>query len=300
MKTVVTSCLAAAILLGTSGSLLIAQETDKREAAIRQFSAAFVEAMNQGKFEEVANMFLEAGELIDENGVVYSGREEIKSLLNDFHAKFPTAMMSIDSESIRFVGNLAVDDGTRIVTGDDGATSLIRYTAVLVESDGGWKIASVRDFPDEIPPTPNEMLQDLSWLIGDWINEGSDGRVKMSYQWSEDRNFILGELVFTSEGQTVSKSSQRIAWDPLRGKPRSWIFDSDGGFSEAVWTPTEDGWLLNSSATMPDGVVGSAVLKIAIQDENRFKLSATHRIIGNLVEEDIEFQVVRRPNTKEQ
>lgn len=289
----VVYCLAL-LSLGTSQHQLLSQDADPREAAIRQFSTHLTDALNQGKFDDVAAMFVETGELIDEEGVVHSGREEIKTLLKNFGAKFPKAVMSIDSESIRFVGPLAIDDGIRIITNDDGATSLIRYTAVLVEAEGGWKIASVRDFPDELPATPGELLQDLSWLVGEWINEGSDGRVKMTYQWSEDKNFIVGELVFSSEGHVISKSSQRIGWDPLRGKPRSWLFDSDGGFSEAIWTPIENGWLMNSTAVMPDAVVGSAMLKIKIENENRFTLSGTHRIVGNAVDEDFELQIVRR------
>lgn len=300
MKKLIAILFVTLTLGGTGDGFLLSQDPDPREAAIREFSTKLIEALNQGKIDEVAGMFLETGELIDEEGVVHSGREEIKTLLKNFGEKFPKAKISIESESIRFVGPLAIDDGARLITNDDGATSLIRYTAVLVEADGGWRIASIRDFPDELPATPGEMLRDLSWLIGEWINEGSDGRVKMAYQWSEDKNFILGELVFSSEGNVISKSSQRIGWDPLRGKPRSWLFDSDGGFSEAVWTPIEEGWLLNSTAVMPDAVVGSAILKIAVENENRFTLSGTHRIVGNVVDEDFEFHIVRRPKIEEQ
>ncbi len=43
------------------------------------------------------------------------------------------------------------------------------------------------------------------------------------------------------------KSSQRLGWDPVQQKIRSWTFDADGGFSEGYWTPTENGWIVKST-----------------------------------------------------
>ncbi len=148
-------------------------------------------------------------------------------------------------------------------------------------------------FPRRVPRAPGELLQTLDWMIGEWVNEGVDGRVSIKYQWSEDRNFILGEFVVSSEGQVVAKSSQRIGWDPRTGKPRSWLFDSDGGFSEAEWTPTETGWMLRSAAVLPDGSTGSATVRMEIEDANRFRLAGKDRVIGNQTGEDFELTVVQ-------
>jgi uncharacterized protein (TIGR02246 family) len=276
-----------------------ADETSRRAAELGELSAKLSAALNAGDATGVAELFVEGGELIDEGGVMHRGRAEIQALVAAFAEKFPGATVAIELESVRAVGPLVIEDGARIITAADGNTALIRFTAVLVKTSEGWRIASVRDFPDEFPVAPGEFLQPLEWMVGDWVNEGVDGRVSIKYQWSEDRNFILGEFTVSSEGEVVAKSSQRIGWDPRSGKPRSWLFDSDGGFSEAEWTPTETGWLLRSGAVLPDGNTGSATVRMEIQDTNRFRLSGKDRVVGNQTGEDFELTVVRRANIRE-
>lgn len=274
---------------------VIAQDQDPLEAAIIQVSQSLIESFNAGDAEKVSQLFVEKGELIDEEGTLFSGREEIKQLMSAFFEKFPGATMTLATEAIRQVGTLIIDDGYRTITDANGQTAVIRFTAVLVPTEQGWRIASIRDFPHEELETPGDMLQSLSWLIGDWINEGVDGRVKVSYRWSEDKNFIIGKFTFARDGQTAATSEQRIGWDALQLKPRSWLFDSDGGFAEALWTEIEGGWILKSSAIMPDGQTGSATLKIVPESANRFVLAGSNRIIGHILEEDYELTIVRQP-----
>jgi uncharacterized protein (TIGR02246 family) len=255
-------------------------------------------AFSGGKADEVAAMFLSKGELIDEQGTVYQGQKEIKELLTAFFVKFPGTQMKNEIQSIRVLGTIAIQEGVRVTTATDGTGATIRYTSVLAKTDQGWRIASLRDFRDEpspTPPTPGELLNPLAWLVGDWINEGSDARVKISYKWSEDNNFILGEILVTKSDQVVMKSSQRIGWDALLGAPRSWTFDSDGGFAEATWTQVEDAWIVRSSAVMPDGVTGSAILKITSGESGRFVMSGSNRIIGNAMEQDYQVTIVKLP-----
>jgi uncharacterized protein (TIGR02246 family) len=268
--------------------------------SVQAISSELVDAFNQKDAGRAAALFVENGELIDEDGTVHQGRTEIQNLLALFFERFPETRMSLETESVRMVGPLAIEDGTRILSvsrGDEPpeVTAAIRYTAVLVKSDEGWRLASVRDFNDVLPITSGEMLRPLEWLVGDWVNEGTDGRVKISYRWSEDKNFILGDFAVQREGEVAARSTQRIGWDPLLSKPRSWLFDSDGGFSQATWTPVEDGWILQSSAVLPDGQTGSANIKITPEDESRFVLSGSDRIVGQFQEDDYEIVVVRRP-----
>lgn len=265
------------------------------EESVRQFSAELLKAFNSGELDQVVAMFTENGELIDEQGTVHSGRAEIKMLLEGFFERFPGSTMAVESESVRQAGSVIIDDGVRVITDANGVSSILRYTAVLVKTEVGWKIASLRDFPEESVPTSGELLEPLSWLIGEWVNEGSDGKVQISYRWSDDKNFILGDFVFFRDGQESGKSSQRIAWDPLLAKPRSWLFDSDGGFAEATWTEIESGWVIKSSAVMPDGQTGSATLQMSPESDSRFVLSGRDRVVGNELEEDYEIVVVKRP-----
>jgi ketosteroid isomerase-like protein len=272
-----------------------AQIEDPSLKPIGEVVNKLVTSFNEAKPDAIAAMFVQGGELIDEDGDLHQGSAEIGELLKGFFEKFPGAKMEIQSESMRMVGPVAFDDGTRIISVANGSVSTIRYSAVLVNTPDGWKIASLRDFPDETPATSGEKLQPLAWLIGDWINEGSDGRVKINYRWSEDGNFILGEFEFNREGSTAGKSSQRIAWDSLQGAPRSWLFDSDGGFTEATWHQLEDSWMIRSAAVLPDGLTGSATLKLMPQSESRFVLAGSNRLIGGVLEDDYEITIVKAP-----
>jgi uncharacterized protein (TIGR02246 family) len=270
-------------------------QEDPAAVEIRKDWEKLTSAFSGGKADEVAAMFLAKGELLDEQGTVYQGQKEIKELLTVFFMKFPGTQMKNEIESIRVLGTIAIQEGVRITTAKDGTVATIRYTSVLAKTDQGWRIASLRDFGDESAPTPGELLKPLAWLVGDWINEGADARVKISYKWSEDKNFILGEISVTKSDQVVMNSSQRIGWDALLGTPRSWTFDSDGGFAGATWTQVGDEWIVRSSAVMPDGLTGSAILKITSGENGRFVMTGTNRIIGNVMEEDYQVTIAKQP-----
>jgi uncharacterized protein (TIGR02246 family) len=272
-----------------------AQE-DAAIASVRKSADQLVEAFNAGKADEVARMFLVKGELIDEEGTVYQGQQEIKDLLSAFFNKFSGAKLSVDIESIRLVGPVVIEEGTRTITTKDGMTkSQFRYIAVRAKTDNGWQIASLRDFADDPTPTANESLQPIIWLVGDWVNEGADGKVSISYRWSDDKNFLLGEFEVKSADGTLRKSSQRIGWDPSVGRIRSWLFDSDGGFAEAQWTVVDDGIVIKSSSVNPDGSTSSATMNVTTKDKDRFTIEGTDRVVGDGLEDDFQITVTRRP-----
>ncbi len=264
---------------------------------IQKITLDLTNAFNSAKVDDLAAMFLADGELIDEGGTVYKGTEAIKDLLKKFFAKFPGTQMEIVVDSIRLVGPVAIQEGTRFTSSKDGSNASVRFVSVLSKTDKGWKIASLSDFADEsaADTNPGEFLQPLNWLIGDWINEGTDARVKISYQWSEDNNFIVGDIIVNKNDQSVMTSSQRIGWDPRLNKPRSWTFDSDGGFAESTWTETEEGWVVQSTAVMPDGLTGSANVTITLGENGRYVMSGRNRLVGNSQEPDYDITVVKKP-----
>ena len=275
-----------------------AAQDDGVSAELRAGAAKLIEAFNGGKAKETSAFFLPKGEWIDEEGTVYQGQEQIEGVLKEYFEKFPEAKMALDVESVRLVGPVAIEEGTRTMHGGKtGGEAVIRYIAVYAKTENGWRIASVRDFADDPAPTPHDYLQPLGWLVGDWVNEGSGLVVKISYKWSEDTNFLLGDFHVTSGEEVVMKSTQRIGWDPLAGKVKSWMFDADGGYATADWTQLDEGWVLKSSAVIPDGSTGSATISITASDQSRFTMKGTERIVGNVRDDDFEVTVVRKAPT---
>lgn len=287
----------------TSLSLLLASAAfaaDHPDAAamaeVRESGVRLTTAFNAGSVDDVAAVFLPKGELIDEEGTVYQGPAEIKTLLKAFFEKFPGAKLSTEVELVRIVGPVAIEDGTRTITTQDGSVkSQFRYTAVWAKADKEWQLASFRDFADEPEPTPHDYLQPLAWLVGEWMNEGADGKVAITYRWSEDTNFLLGDYQFNAGGGAPRRSVQRIGWDPAAGRIRSWLFDADGGFSEGHWTVMDDGVVVKSSSVNPDGSTASATMTLIPAGSDRFTITGTDRIVGQTREDDFEITVVRRP-----
>jgi uncharacterized protein (TIGR02246 family) len=290
----------AAFLLaaGSVQSVMGQGKEDPAVAAIRTVAEKSATAFNAGKVDELAATFLPKGELIDEEGTIYQGQQEIKDLFIAFFAKFPGAKLAIDIESIRLIGPVAIEEGIRTITTKDGATkSQLRYIAIRAKTEGNWPIASFRDFTDDPIPSPNDNLQPLAWLVGDWINEGADGKVAISYRWSDDKNFLLGEFQISSLGKPTTKSSQRIGWDPSTGKIRSWLFDADGGFADGKWTMVDDGIVIKFTSVNPDGMTASATMTIIPKDKDRYSIKGTERIVGDSREPDFDITVTRRPPT---
>jgi uncharacterized protein (TIGR02246 family) len=275
----------------------VAAQDDPAIAELQASGEQFVKAFNSGKAAELAGMFLAKGELVDELGNVYQGPKELNELFTKYFEKFPMARLALDIESVRTVGpNLAIEEGTRFIAAGEDARAQLRYTAVRVKGeDGKWQVASIREFTDDPAPTPREQLQPLAWIVGDWVNEGSDAVVKINYKWSEDGNYLLGDYLITSEGKVTMKSSQRIGWDPLTGKVRSWLFDADGGFAEGHWTLVDDGWVIKSSTVNPDGSTGSATITVLPKSQDSFSMKGTERIVGDQREPDFDLTIVRRP-----
>lgn len=293
----VVSCVAATAASCVAQSAGEATALTPLEAAIVRESEATVRAFNAADATALGGMFLDSGELVDESGNVHAGKGKITELFKGFFGKFPKAVLDMQVTSVRPVGNtLAVEEGERRITAGNGAaTAQMRYVAVRSQQGDRWPIASYREFADDPLPTPQEMLSPASWLVGDWVDESPNGRTAITFRWSEDGNFLLGDYNVSVGGSPASKSTQRIGWDPVMGQLRSWTFDSDGGFSQGDWTAVDNGWVVKSEATMPDGATGSATMTITVKDADHFVVRSSDRIVSGVEEPDFEVTIARKP-----
>jgi ketosteroid isomerase-like protein len=274
--------MALATTLQVHASAHAADAEPSLAAVVAAEGQATVKAFDGGDAAALANMFLETGEVVDEDGGVVSGRAAIADLFGRFFARFPKA-------------TLAMEEGVRRITTADGTAAQMRYVAVRSKQGGRWPIASYREFADDPLPTPREMLSPLEWLVGEWVDESGDGKTTIRYEWTPDGNFLVGEYDLTVGGDSGAKSVQRIGFDPVQGMLRSWTFDSDGGFSEGEWSASGDGWLIRSQATMPDGSTGRATVTITPRDADHFVVESTDRFVAGAAEQDFRMVVARKP-----
>lgn len=265
---------------------------------LKASAAAFEKAYNAGNAKAIAAQFMEKAEVVDEDGNVVEGRDNIEARFAELFKQHPNTKIVVELTSLRQLSpDVAVEDGystTKLSPDEPGSRS--PYTLVHVKKDGLWLVASIRDFPEEATEaTAHEQLQSLEWLVGHWVDESSDGRVETTCQWSEDGNYLLQDYVVKTRRGAVMKGTQRIAWDPLRHTIRSWAFDQSGAFTEATWTPLEDAWILKVEGVTPDGHGVSVTRVVTVIGIDSFQIDSTALVVGNELLPDTSVRVVRRP-----
>jgi hypothetical protein len=203
--------------------------------------------------------------------------------------------MNIDT--IRFISpGVAVEDGTTTITHakEANATSS-RYTTVHVKTDGKWLAASVRDHAPKNRREHRAQLQELEWLAGDWVEEGNDSLVHFSCKSVDKGNFLLRTFTIQIAGQEAMSGTQRIGWDPLSGKLRAWIFDSEGGFSDGCWHRDGDKWVLKTNGVTADGQTASSTsIYTFVNAHTMTWQSVDHEIAGTQLPDSEVVTIVRQ------
>jgi len=267
------------------------------EAAIRQGAEAFVTAYNAHDAEAVSELYALKAEFTDEAGNLIKGRKAIEQDFGQMFTEHPQTAIEVAIDSIRFLTpNIAIEEGT--VHGrpePDEGENVSSYIAIHVKVEGRWLIASVRDFEAEPEaPTANEQLQELAWMVGDWIDESSDSVVKSSCRWDDSGNYLLHEFVLHLAGGAASSGSMRIGKDPLSGQIKSWTFDADSGYSEGLWTKAGDEWVVKAHGVNGEGKVTSSTNVYRFVDEDTMTWRSYDRVVDGEPAADVAEFVVKR------
>jgi uncharacterized protein (TIGR02246 family) len=266
------------------------------EAAIRANIARFVKAYNAGDAKAVAALFTLDGQIVDKEGDETEGREGIAQTFAELFKAMPQKNIEVFVESIRFIGaDLAVEVGTTKETpAPNEPPDYDRYTVLHVKRDGKWQMALARD--EEGPPPPShERLRPLAWLVGEWVDDDGSAVVISSCRWSEDGNFLLQDFKLQLNGRNAMNVTQRIGWDPLAKQIRSWVFDSEGGYGESLWTRDGNDWIIKATGVRPDGTRASATNLLVRTGTDGYVWRSTDRIVADERQPPMEVKVVRKP-----
>jgi uncharacterized protein (TIGR02246 family) len=296
---IVAAALIAAVM-ATTGDVRAASSDPSRtddENAIRHNIDAFTKAANAHDAKALAALFAPDGELVNEEGHAAQGRETIERTFAAIFQAHPKMRLGVTVQSIRFVSpSVAIEDGTSTImnTSGEGAEHN-RYMVVHVKQDGKWQIASTRDLPDEENSGSDELAK-LEWMIGEWVDESPTAVVITSYHWDAERRAILSEFKIQVGGRPAMTGTQRIGWDPSTKKLHSWLFDSEGGFAEGVWTQNGNQWIVKMTGTRRDGSVASATNVTTRVTKDRMTWQSRDRVVGDEVHPNIdEIVIVRKP-----
>ncbi len=275
-----------------------AASSSSDEQAIRAVADAFKAAFDKHDADAIAALFLPDAKVITEDGTEIEGRKTIAELFANQFAENPDTKIEVNVDSIKFVGSeLAFEVGRTKTTSAPGeAPELSCYTVVHVKRDGKWMMALARD-ADGDNPTNHERLQPLAWLVGDWIDESDEATVSTSCKWSDDKNFLMQHIQVQRAGKVAMTVSQRIGWDSVQKCVHSWVFDSEGGFGEGLWTRTDDGWIIKANGIRNDGSTASATNSIIRVGKDAFIWRSTDRVAAGQVGDPVQVRIVRKPPT---
>jgi len=267
------------------------------DEALLNMAVEFDKAYNARDAKSLAEMFSPDAQMIDADGTTVQGREDILKAFEDIFANEPEGLIETEVTDLRYLGPaVAIETGrTVLIPAPDQPAVVNEYTAVHMKSkEGKWLMTMARDTPTEVNDQTENLIP-LSFLIGDWVDESADAVVKTTYDWSDGDKFIVGKFSVQLQGEEAFSGTQRIGWDPLARKVRSWVFDSNGGFQEGLWTNVEDQWLVNYRGVSGEGEVTSGTSVMTMLDINRWSWQSRDRIVGNEVLEDTpEVLVVRK------
>ncbi len=272
------------------------------EAAIRQLVANFAKAYNAGDAKAIAAQFIVGGEVTSGSGQRVQGRQAIEDLFSEIFKAHPKTHIDVETESIRFLGpGMAIEEGASTVKYDPaGSAESGQYLVEYVKQDGRWQVVSTREL-DEAGGGESALGQ-LDWLVGNWIDESPEALVKTSFRWTDNHLFLLGEFSVHIAGRPAMSGTHRIGWDPLAKQIRSWIFDSEGGFGEALWTasPTDssdgavDRWIVKMSGVTHDGRLGSATNIYTRLGDDRYSFESRDRVVGGIPAQNLPEIIVTR------
>lgn len=274
---------------------LAADKPSKEEQEVRAAIASYTAAFNKGDAKAVAALWSENAEWISPEGKKVQGRAGIEKEMAEQFAANKGMQIEVVDPSVRLVTpDVAIEEGTAIIKYANNESEGSTYIAIHVKKDGQWKLERVRETDLPTAESSAEGLQQLAWLVGEWVDQATNSTIENRVAWTKNQSFLtLTFRVVTSEADEL-EGSQVIGWDPVAKTIRSWMFDSDGGFGSGVWTRRDNRWIVTFSQILPDGGRASSTNIYTQIDNDSFTWKSIHRMVDGEPQPDVpEIKVVR-------
>jgi uncharacterized protein (TIGR02246 family) len=277
-----------------------ATATAASDVEIHNLLKAMTTAYNQADAKGLAAVFADDAILFDQDGKEVRGRDAIGRQYGEAFDNGPTCKIVEKVEAVHFlspevasvIGHFHLDDekGSALFSG--------RYSLIAVRKQNQWKLAELRDLAAASGDTADKAgpLRELEWLVGEWVDEGEDGKGASTVRWEEGQKFLVRKYSVQADGEPDRSGTQWIGWDPQAKQIRSWVFDSEGDFGQGQWTRAGNAWIIKASGVTGDGLPTSSTQVIEPINKDSLKLNENERIVGTELLPDIEEEVmVRKP-----
>jgi len=295
-----TKCLLAACLVTCCATVTFAADDAKPagdEPAIRKAIESYVDAFNHGDAATLSKHWSEKGVYVHpQTGQRLTGRAAIAKLFATLFAEEKPPQLSLKVDSIRFLDdNVALEEGVALVYRGTDPPDATNYIAIHVKRDGRWQLDSVRETEAPATGTNQSPLTELDWMVGAWLDQDDNAKVETVCKWTANKAFLSRSFSMSTPGGDDLTGTQIVGWDPAAKRIRSWVFDSDGGFGEGVWTHEGDRWLIKTVSTLPSGKKATALQIITKLNDNSFSWESKAREVdGELLPNVDPITVVRQ------
>jgi uncharacterized protein (TIGR02246 family) len=267
------------------------------EAAIRKAITAYYAAYARGDAAAALAFWTADAEFIDDDGKAYRGHAALAPLFRKSLPSFKGYKITYKLTSVRFIKpDVALVEGEQTFTPPRGEPDVSRFTSVWVKDNGQWRISSAHDLTAEPEgeTVAGRWLRELDWLVGNWVSEGKDTSVQLKVSWGLHKAFLVWEYEVKHKKAPASKVLQLVGWDPYTEQIKSWVFDDQGGYGEALWTRSGNSWTGDATGVLPDGTTGSAVNVLRYDDDNTFTWQSLRREADGTPLPDVEAKFTRR------
>ena len=263
---------------------------------LKTAASRYVKAFNDKDAAAVAALFADNGEILLHEDLKIAGHDAIEQHYTRIFDSNHEAKVALEATSVRFVTpRLVVEEGSvHYITGDEISTHL--YMVILaLQDDGQWLIVQSRN-REVTDSVAYDKLSDVEGLIGDWVaSVGDNGKFTMDFRWEPSGAWMIGRGRYVSPDTDPVTMTVRIGWNPAVDKIVSWTFDSEGGFSKAVWTESSDKWVMKALGVNGEGESTSSTQSIEVVDTEAVLWSFTSRVIGDDMEDDRSIKLVKTP-----
>jgi uncharacterized protein (TIGR02246 family) len=289
------------VLLFVAVDGAVAQQIEGRsasESAVRQASQKYLAALAEGDAKVIAGCWTVDGTYTDEHNQTCKACDLIAKSFGAQKTVAPP--MKMHDVTIRFVtADVALEEGVCDVA-STGATAPIsgRFSALWVRQNGNWKLDHLQESrtvpaPGK-PETAAEHVAVLEPFVGQWSGNSGNLAMQISAKWNSAKTFLHREVSISSDGKPVFTSVQEIGWDPHAQALKSWTFNGDGSYGEAVWSLEGCDWMMMTTGVMPDDTATSNTQICKFIDKNTLDWKLIDRMLGTQQLPNLEFNLKRK------
>jgi uncharacterized protein (TIGR02246 family) len=295
-KNVICLGLLATIMLVIPAFSGQGQPATNGEPAIRKAAGGLIDALNKGDLNGVMAYWTTDADLIDAAGKLTRGHDALEAHFKTRLRELKGSKIAGKIQSVKLLRpEVALVDGEVQTTSADGERESNRYAAIWVKSGDTWLISSARDLPAEVEDVPSltyPALRPLEWLVGDWADEA--GAVQIQCKWAPNKSFLLMEYEVKRKAADPLLVTQRVGWDPVNRRVRSWVFDSTGGFGEGFWERQGNKWVVGASGILADGGTGESTNIYEYKDNRTILYRSVDREVDGQPVADVEVKLLRK------